>query len=69
MHALTWKCGFQVPDGYKPGEIIDVPVPYSVNVMLEGDDKMIVPSLANELTAKLPAKLSTGYEKRKNVRY
>ena len=35
LHSLSWVSGYQVPAGCKPGQIVKVPVPSQVNVLLD----------------------------------
>ena len=37
LHSLSWSNGYQVPTGWKPGEIVKVPVSSYVNVLLDED--------------------------------
>ena len=37
LHSLSWSNGYQVPSGWKPGEIVKVPVPNHVNVLLDDE--------------------------------
>ena len=35
LHSLTWSNGYEIPCTWKPGEILEVPVPSYVNVLLD----------------------------------
>ena len=37
LHSLSWSYRYEVPSTWKPGEIVEVPVPSHVNVLLDKD--------------------------------
>ena len=62
MDSLTWENDwFPDMEDMEPGRIVEVPLPYSVNVRLDGRDD-VIPMLPYEETKKLPKSLGRGMD-------
>ena len=58
LHSLSWSHGYQVPSGWKPGEIVKVPVPSHVNVLLDDE---ILPCKKIKKGELIPCSIHTGH--------
>jgi hypothetical protein len=66
FHSLTWNCGYKfAPSKLIVGEENEVPIPYSVNVIL--DDGRIVPVTA--VQRKVPIPKLTGFGMKKKIAF
>ncbi len=64
--SLTWSCGYKLDRStLSPGEVIEVPIPYSVNIIL--DDNRTLPMIAVQKKTYLPR--LPGQAKKKQIAY
>ena len=66
LHSLTWDGGYKFNHAKsQPGEVVEVPIPYSVNVMVkdkvDGKTRVrVIPNKQTELKVDIPARLLGG---------
>ena len=79
MHSITFESDYQFDrEQYQPGEVVEVDVPYSVNVLVQDEvteenptpRAVIVPNVAKDLEQKIPARLLglKGQAKKRRIR-